>query len=229
MGLPGGHGSRGGPLVSTIASGRHRLSGVEHSRRSLVSSSSRRAARLSVHQRQPRRFDPPRQPDGHRSPVSAYFGHHVLDLIQLKERLPREAYQSLLGTLRKSTPLQRETAETIASVAREWATSHGATHFTHWFQPMTGLTAEKHDSFIDLNVQIPGELKVLERFSGTQLTQGEPDASSFPSGGVRSTFEARGYTAWDPSSPMFLVESVNGRTLCVPSVFISYYSQSLDD
>ena len=193
-----------------------------------MSSSARRAAHLAVNQRQPRRFDPPRQPDGHRSPVSAYFGRHVLDLLKLKERLPREVYQSLLGTLRNGTPLTRETAESIASVAREWSTSHGATHFTHWFQPMTGLTAEKHDSFIDLNVQMAGELKVLERFSGSQLTQGEPDASSFPSGGVRSTFEARGYTAWDPSSPMFLVESDNGRTLCVPSVFISYYGESLD-
>jgi len=191
-------------------------------------SASRDAARLAVHQRQPRNFDPPRLPDGHRAPVSAYFGRHVLDLLKLKERLPREAYQSLLNTLRNGTPLQKETAETIASVAREWATSHGATHFTHWFQPMTGLTAEKHDSFIDLNASMSGELKVLERFSGSMLTQGEPDASSFPSGGVRSTFEARGYTAWDPSSPMFLVESVNGRTLCVPSVFISYYGESLD-
>lgn len=189
---------------------------------------SRHASRLAVHQRQPRSFDPPRQPDGHRSPVSAYFGRHVLDLLKLKERLPRDAYQALLGTLRNSKPLPREAAETIASVAREWATSHGATHFTHWFQPMTGLTAEKHDSFIDLNVQMPGELKVLEVFSGSQLTQGEPDASSFPSGGMRTTFEARGYTAWDPSSPMFLVESVNGRTLCVPSVFLSYYGDSLD-
>jgi glutamine synthetase type III len=151
-----------------------------------------------------------------------------LDLIKLRERLPREAYQALLGTLKQGTPLPRETAETIASVAREWATSHGATHFTHWFQPMTGLTAEKHDSFVDLNVQLAGELKVLEKFSGSQLTQSEPDASSFPSGGVRSTFEARGYTAWDPSSPMFLVESENGRTLCIPSVFISYYGESLD-
>ncbi len=193
-----------------------------------MSASARNSARTAVNQRQPRRFDSPRQPDGHRSPVSAYFGHHVLDLLKLKERLPREVYQSLLGTLRNGTPLTRETAESIASVAREWATSHGATHFTHWFQPMTGLTAEKHDSFIDLNVQMAGELKVLERFSGSQLTQGEPDASSFPSGGVRSTFEARGYTAWDPSSPMFLVESDNGRTLCVPSVFISYYGESLD-
>ena len=187
-----------------------------------------RVSRLAAYQRQPRTFDPPRQPDGHRSPVSAYFGRHVLDLLKLKERLPRDAYQALLATLRNGTPLGREAAETIASVAREWATSHGATHFTHWFQPMTGLTAEKHDSFIDLNVAMPGELKVLERFSGSQLTQSEPDASSFPSGGVRSTFEARGYTAWDPSSPMFLVESVNGRTLCVPSVFVSYHGDSLD-
>src|SRR6185295_20315923 len=106
--------------------------------------------------------------------------------------------------------------------------SHGATHFTHWFQPMTGLTAEKHDSFIDLNTQMSGELKVLEKFSGSQLSQSEPDASSFPSGGMRSTFEARGYTAWDPGSPMFLVESVNGRTLCIPSVFVSYHGDSLD-
>jgi glutamine synthetase len=188
----------------------------------------RRSARLAAHLRQPRSFDAPRLPDGHRAPVSAYFGRHVLDLIKLKERLPREAYQALLGTLRHGHPLPRETAETIASVAREWATSHGATHFTHWFQPMTGLTAEKHDSFIDLNITMHGELKVLERFSGSQLTQSEPDASSFPSGGVRSTFEARGYTAWDPSSPMFLVESLNGRTLCIPSVFVSYHGESLD-
>ena len=188
----------------------------------------RDAARRAVHQRQPRTFDVPRQPDGHRSPVSGYFGRHVLDLIKLKERLPRETYGAFISTLRHGSPLKREVADAIASTARDWAMGHGATHFTHWFQPMTGLTAEKHDSFIDLNVQAQGELRVLERFSGSQLVQGEPDASSFPSGGMRSTFEARGYTAWDPSSPMFLVESANGRTLCIPSVFISYYGQSLD-
>ena len=191
-------------------------------------SSPREAAQLAVQSRQPRTFDVPRQPDGHRAPVSSYFGRHVLDLLKLKERLPRESYQALLSTVRHGKPLPREVAESVASVAREWATSHGATHFTHWFQPMTGLTAEKHDGFIDLNVQIPGELRVLERFSGSQLSQGEPDASSFPSGGMRSTFEARGYTAWDPTSPMFLVESANGRTLCIPSVYISYHGQSLD-
>jgi glutamine synthetase len=189
---------------------------------------SRHAARRAVHTRQPRNFDPPRLPDGHRAPVSSYFGRHVLDLIKLKERLPREAYAALLSTLAHGTPLTREVADAIASVARDWATAHGATHFTHWFQPMTGLTAEKHDAFIDLNVQMAGELRVLEKFSGSQLSQGEPDASSFPSGGVRSTFEARGYTAWDPSSPMMLVESANGRTLCIPSVFISYHGHCLD-
>jgi len=193
-----------------------------------VTNPTRSSARIAAHLRQPRSFDPPRLPDGHRAPVSAYFARHVLDLIKLKERLPREAYQALLATLKNGQTLPGETADTIASVAREWATSHGATHFTHWFQPMTGLTAEKHDSFIDLNVAMGGELKVLERFSGSQLTQSEPDASSFPSGGVRSTFEARGYTAWDPTSPMFLVESLNGRTLCIPSVFVSYHGESLD-
>jgi glutamine synthetase len=167
-------------------------------------------------------------PDGHRAPVSAYFAHHVLDLIKLKERLPQEAFQALQHTLATGAPLGRDTAETISTAAREWATAHGATHFTHWFQPMTGLTAEKHDSFADLNVAMSGELRVLERFSGSQLIQSEPDASSFPSGGVRSTFEARGYTAWDPGSPMFLVESRNGRTLCIPSVFVSYHGESLD-
>ena len=191
-------------------------------------STSRHAARLAVRSRQPRTFDPPRLPDGHRAPVSSYFGRHVLDLIKLKERLPREAYAALLSTLAHGTPLPREVADAIASVARDWATAHGATHFTHWFQPMTGLTAEKHDSFIDLNVQTAGELRVLEKFSGSQLSQGEPDASSFPSGGMRSTFEARGYTAWDPSSPMMLVESANGRTLVIPSVFISYHGHCLD-
>ena len=190
--------------------------------------SPRNAARLAVMSRQPRTFEAPRMPDGHRSPVSTYYGRHVLDLIKLREKLPRETYQSLLSTLRNGTPLTREVAETVASAAREWAVSHGASHFTHWFQPMTGLTAEKHDAFADLNVTMSGEARVLEKLSGSQLWQSEPDASSFPSGGMRSTFEARGYTAWDPSVPMFLVESANGRTLCIPSAYISYHGDSLD-
>ena len=190
--------------------------------------SPRNAARLAVMSRQPRTFEAPRMPDGHRSPVSTYYGRHVLDLIKLREKLPRETYQSLVSTLKSGTPLTKEVAETVASAAREWAVAQGATHFTHWFQPMTGLTAEKHDAFIDLNVNMSGEARVLEKLSGSQLWQSEPDASSFPSGGMRSTFEARGYTAWDPSVPMFLVESANGRTLCIPSVYISYHGHSLD-
>ena len=191
-------------------------------------STPRDEARHAVSSRQPRVFDVPRLADGHRAPVSTFFGRHVLDLIKLRERLPRETYNALINTLRHGSPLTKDIAETVASVAKEWAVAHGATHFTHWFQPMTGLTAEKHDSFIDLNVQTMGELRVIERFSGSQLWQSEPDASSFPSGGMRSTFEARGYTAWDPSSPMFLVESANGRTLCIPSAYISYHGHSLD-
>ena len=191
-------------------------------------SSPRNYARRAVMSRQPRTFDAPRQPDGHRSPVSTYYGRHVLDLLKLREKLPRETFQSLVSTLRNNAPLSKEVAETVASAAREWAVSHGATHFTHWFQPMTGLTAEKHDAFIDLNVSMSGEARVLEKLSGSQLWQSEPDASSFPSGGMRSTFEARGYTAWDPSVPMFLVESANGRTLCISSVYISYHGHSLD-
>ncbi len=191
-------------------------------------SSPRNEARRAAMSRQPRTFDAPRLPDGHRSPVSTYYGRHVLDLLKLREKLPRETYQSLLSTLRSGTPLTREVAESVASAAREWAVSHGATHFTHWFQPMTGLTAEKHDAFVDLNITMSGEARVLEKLSGSQLWQSEPDASSFPSGGMRSTFEARGYTAWDPSVPMFLVESANGRTLCIPSAYISYHGDSLD-
>jgi glutamine synthetase len=191
-------------------------------------SSPRDDARRAAMSRQPRTFDAPRLPDGHRSPVSSYYGRHVLDLLKLREKLPREAFQSLVSTLRGGSPLTRDVADQVASAARDWAVSHGATHFTHWFQPMTGLTAEKHDAFIDLNVQMSGEARVLEKFSGSQLWQSEPDASSFPSGGMRSTFEARGYTAWDPSVPMFLVESANGRTLCIPSAYISYHGHSLD-
>src|SRR6516162_6516873 len=189
----------------------------------------RNAARIEVSSRQPRTFDAPRMPDGHRAAVSTYFGRHVLDLIKLREKLPREIYNALISTLKHNTPLTREVADSVASVARDWAVSQGATHFTHWFQPMTGLTAEKHDSFADLNVQVSGELRVLEKFSGSQLWQSEPDASSFPSGGMRSTFEARGYTAWDPSSPMFLVDVQGISTLCIPSVFISYHSDALDE
>jgi len=148
----------------------------------------------------------------------------------MRERLPRDAYLDLLRSLENGNKIVRETADAVARVVMDWAVRKGATHFCHWFQPMTGLTAEKHDAFITIQHSQHSELKVIERFSGSQLIQGEPDASSFPSGGMRSTFEARGYTAWDPTSPIFLVENQTGsKTLCVPTVFFGYHGQALDN
>ena len=133
-------------------------------------------------------------------PVSEYFGELTFGLREMRERLPREAYNNLVKTLEYGKKMTKETADSIAIVIKEWAVSKGATHFSHWFQPMTGTTAEKHDAFISIQNANHSELHVTERFTGSQLIQGEPDASSFPSGGMRSTFEARGYTAWDPTS-----------------------------
>lgn len=161
--------------------------------------------------------------------ISSYFGELTFGLGHMRERLPREAYQNLLRTLDQGKKLSRDTANAVALEIREWAVSKGATHFCHWFQPMTGLTAEKHDAFITIQHAHHSELKVIERFSGSQLIQGEPDASSFPSGGMRSTFEARGYTAWDPSSPLFIIEGETGKTLCIPSVFFGYHGEALDN
>ena len=162
-------------------------------------------------------------------PVSEYFGELTFGLGEMRERLPPKAYEDLLRALDDGTKVARETADAVARVVMDWAVRKGATHFCHWFQPMTGLTAEKHDSFITIQHSQHSELKVIERFSGSQLIQGEPDASSFPSGGMRSTFEARGYTAWDPTSPIFLVENQTGsKTLCIPTVFFGYHGQALD-
>jgi len=162
-------------------------------------------------------------------PISEYFGELTFGMGQMREKLPREAYQELLRFLEQGKKLSSATATAIAQVIKEWAVSKGATHFCHWFQPMTGLTAEKHDAFISIQHTNHSELKVIERFTGSQLLQGEPDASSFPSGGMRSTFEARGYTAWDPTSPLFIVEGSLSRTLCIPSVFFGYHGQALDN
>lgn len=162
-------------------------------------------------------------------PVSEYFGSMTFGLAQMREKLPKDAYQNLLKTLEQGKKLPKETAEAIASAIKEWAVAKGVTHFSHWFQPMTGTTAEKHDSFISIQHAQHSELRVIERFSGSQLIQGEPDASSFPSGGMRSTFEARGYTAWDPSSPLFIIEEEEGKTLCIPTVFFGYHGQALDN
>lgn len=166
---------------------------------------------------------------GKDAPISEYFGCMTFGLGQMREKLPKDAYSHLLKTLDHGKKLPKETAEAIASAVKEWSVTKGVTHFCHWFQPMTGLTAEKHDAFISIQHANHSELRVIERFTGSQLIQGEPDASSFPSGGMRSTFEARGYTAWDPSSPLFIIEEENGKTLCIPTVFFGYHGQALDN
>ncbi len=166
---------------------------------------------------------------GKEAPISEYFGCMTFGLAQMREKLPKDAYSHLLKTLDHGKKLPKETAESIASAVKEWSVTKGVTHFCHWFQPMTGLTAEKHDAFISIQHANHSELRVIERFTGSQLIQGEPDASSFPSGGMRSTFEARGYTAWDPSSPLFIIEEENGKTLCIPTVFFGYHGQALDN
>ncbi len=166
---------------------------------------------------------------GKEAPISEYFGCLTFGLGQMREKLPKDAYSNLIKTLEHGKKLPKETAESIASAIKEWSVTKGVTHFCHWFQPMTGLTAEKHDAFISIQHANHSELRVIERFTGSQLVQGEPDASSFPSGGMRSTFEARGYTAWDPSSPLFIIEEENGKTLCIPTVFFGYHGQALDN
>ncbi len=152
------------------------------------------------------------------------FGDYVFNDKTMRELLPKAVYKSLKKTIEKQAPLDIDIAEIVASTMKNWAIRHGATHFTHWFHPLTGGTAEKHDAFI-----IPqGDGHVILQFSGKELTQGEPDASSFPSGGIRETFEARGYTAWDPTSPAFIRKTALGATLCIPTAFCSYTGEALD-
>ena len=152
------------------------------------------------------------------------FGSDVFTDDVMKRLLPAEAYADLRQTIDQGVALNETTAEAVANAMRSWAQERGATHYTHWFQPMTGLTAEKHDSFLDLS-----NGKAIIKFDGSQLVQGEPDASSFPSGGIRQTFEARGYTAWDPSSPAFIRRDPTGCTLCIPTAFCSYTGEALDE
>ncbi|MBW3553201.1 MAG: glutamine synthetase III, partial [Gemmatimonadetes bacterium] len=156
--------------------------------------------------------------------IETIFGESTFGLAEMKARLPKQAYQGLLATLENGRPLDPGMADAVALAMKEWATERGATHYTHWFQPLTGLTAEKHDSFITPNV---GGGATAE-FSGKELIQGEPDASSFPSGGLRATFEARGYTAWDPTSPAFIVEGAAGNYLSIPTAFTSWTGDALD-
>lgn len=159
-------------------------------------------------------------------PVSSYFGENIFDLPKMQQMLPRNAYDTMVNVIQKGEKLDKDTANIVAIAMKDWAMSKGCTHYTHWFQPLTGYTAEKHDSFIDYDYANGG--KIIESFTGKQLIQGEPDASSFPSGGIRATFEARGYTIWDPTSPVFVLEYPHGNTLCIPTVFISYTGETLD-
>jgi glutamine synthetase len=156
--------------------------------------------------------------------IPKIFGEKTLQLDTLKERLPKAVWKDLKKTITDNEPLNMNVADSVAVVMKDWATEHGATHYTHWFQPLTGFTAEKHDSFITPN---KGGGAIAE-FSGKELIQGEPDASSFPSGGLRPTFEARGYTVWDPTSPAFIAESENGTVLCIPTAFASWTGEALD-
>ncbi|MET4082995.1 glutamine synthetase [Pedobacter sp. UYP30] len=157
------------------------------------------------------------------SKISDFFGQNVFDKKKMRDYLSKEVYEKLLSSIDQSTLLNSDDANQIAIAMKAWAMSHGATHYTHWFQPLTGTTAEKHDSFFEPSGDGP-----IEKFAGSALVQQEPDASSFPNGGIRNTFEARGYTAWDPSSPAFIMESKAGKTLCIPTVFVAYTGEALD-
>ncbi len=156
--------------------------------------------------------------------ITTIFASNVFNAKKQREFLSDEAYKSLQNSVKTGTKIDRKMAEQIASGMKAWAMDKGVTHFTHWFQPLTGATAEKHDSFFTLK----SDGTALETFDGDALTQQEPDASSFPNGGIRATFEARGYTAWDPTSPPFIIEMIHGKTLCIPTIFISYSGESLD-
>ncbi len=153
---------------------------------------------------------------------SEYYGTKVFSQKVMQEKLPKVTYKAMMKTIKEGAPLDIDVANVVAHAMKEWAIGQGATHYTHWFQPLTGITSEKHDSF--LNPSLDGDGTAIMSFSGKELVQGEPDASSFPSGGLRSTFEARGYTAWDPTSPAFIKDDV----LCIPTAFISYTGESLD-
>ncbi|MEA5257231.1 glutamine synthetase III [Arcicella aquatica] len=157
--------------------------------------------------------------------VTDYYGSNTFNDEVMRSLLSPEAYLKITNAIEDGKKIDREAADEVAAAMKSWALSKGVTHYTHWFQPLTGTTAEKHDAFFD----ITGKGKAVEKFKGSALVQQEPDASSFPNGGIRSTFEARGYTAWDPSSPAFIMENVAGTaTLCIPSVFVSYTGEALD-
>src|SRR5947199_1386263 len=184
----------------------------------------RKALLTEISSREPR-VAPGFNEDGIPGPTSQYFGVNTLGVRQLRDKLPRDLFGSLLGSIRQGKKLDSAIAPVVAQVIKEWAISRGVTHFTHWFQPQTGLTAEKHDAFFAFD----DDRQPMEQFTGSQLIQSEPDASSFPSGGLRATWEARGYTAWNTASPVFIVETGGVKTLCIPSVFIGYNGEALDE
>jgi glutamine synthetase len=157
-------------------------------------------------------------------PGASVYGQNVFSTAVQRQRLPKAVYGQLQETLEAGELLEPALADAVATAMKEWAMERGATHFTHWFQPLTGMTAEKHDSFYAPT----GDGNAIAEFSGTELIQGEPDASSFPTGGIRATFEARGYTAWDPTSPAFILENPNGAVLCIPTAFASWTGEALD-
>ena len=156
--------------------------------------------------------------------IKDMFGVNVFNEDEQRQRLPKPVFRALQKTVKLGVPLDPDVADAVASAMKDWAIERGATHYTHLFQPLTGLTAEKHDSFLTPT----GTGRALAEFSGKELIKGEPDASSFPSGGIRATFEARGYTGWDPTSPAYLRESPNGATLVIPTIFISWTGEALD-
>ncbi len=190
----------------------------------MTGSNPRYSAIQQVSSRTPRRIDWPQSKKGRPYRVSELYGVNTFNAQAMKESLSKQTYAELQATIKQGSKLDKSIANEVAHAVKEWALENGATHFCHWFQPQTGLTAEKHDAFLSFD----DEGQPIERLSGSQLIQSEPDASSFPSGGRRSTFEARGYTAWDPSSPIFIAEEPNGKTLCIPSVFVSYHGEALD-
>ncbi|TXK36601.1 glutamine synthetase type III [Pontibacter qinzhouensis] len=156
--------------------------------------------------------------------ISDYYGENVFGLDAMRSTLSSDYFKKLRRAIDAGEKVDRNLADTVAAAMKAWAVDKGATHYTHWFQPLTGATAEKHDSFFDLT----SDGKAIESFKASALVQQEPDASSFPSGGIRNTFEARGYTAWDPSSPAFILESGGSKTLCIPTIFVSYTGEALD-
>ena len=190
----------------------------------MANNQSRLLATREVTQRPVRITSRPEQ-NGVQLPTSEWFGMNTFGLRQMRAKLPKDVYKKLAASIRLGKKLDSDIAPVVAQVIKEWAISRGVTHFTHWFQPQTGLTAEKHDAFLTFDENgLP-----IETFSGEQLIQSEPDASSFPSGGLRATWEARGYTAWNPASPVFISETGGVKYLCIPSVFIGYNGEALDE